>query len=337
MNSFQFENSPSPPERYRPQLWEKILTYGCASIVVLVILFVVLYSLLTTKQPDQTSILFLRILLSFALGVFAASLTGYLNVDLSFKGVAIRGTAGFGVLIVTYFFNPPAQLAGHLTLQGVQVNLEERGQLLEKNFTIDVRHADGRQTFIGKEGRATIAIPASITEATFEVSCVGHLQVTHPKRVSIDGKPIKLEMIPDQIPPPFERNALPNPLGEIPDRDTVLSTRGDPGVKILNCENRSAYHLRLLAFNCNSYWQEANLGISKSTHYTDFVFERGKTLTIPFKNQQTWFLLYVKSLKDDKPIFVGDINTSLYPKPILVVESGSMAGLPYQKRLIAGK
>jgi hypothetical protein len=97
---------------YQASTWEK----GLASAIALGVIGLVAY-LVIRNQPIQAELAaMVRILLSLAVAVLGATLPGFLKVDLSVKGFAIRAAGALGLFVLTYFWSP--NLAPQLSSQG---------------------------------------------------------------------------------------------------------------------------------------------------------------------------------------------------------------------------
>ena len=71
--------------------------------------FIVLIGfLLIRNEPfaDRNLVVLARILLSVIAGLFSATIPGFLNIDFSVKGLAIRATGAFAMGALTYLMTP---------------------------------------------------------------------------------------------------------------------------------------------------------------------------------------------------------------------------------------
>lgn len=91
-----------PQRPYHTANWERITVAVIAVVVVAAILF----TALRNDEIPARNFTLLRILLSGAMGFVGGWLPGFLGVDLSWKGTAIRAGGGLAFAIVTYFFTP---------------------------------------------------------------------------------------------------------------------------------------------------------------------------------------------------------------------------------------
>jgi len=84
-------------------LWEKIV---CASVAVIFVLLIAVITIRNEPIRDQNIVVFMRIGLALLAGFFGVAVPGLLQVDAKFKGWSIRGTSGFALAIIVYFFTP---------------------------------------------------------------------------------------------------------------------------------------------------------------------------------------------------------------------------------------
>jgi hypothetical protein len=84
-------------------LWERIIGYVTALFIIALVAYVIVRG---EPLRDQNYALFLRILLSAAMAIIGAVIPGFLTVDLSGRGVAIRAGGALALFVVTYFFSP---------------------------------------------------------------------------------------------------------------------------------------------------------------------------------------------------------------------------------------
>jgi len=92
-----------PTQRPQGLTTEKKFAYGWASAVFLVVLF-----LIVRDKPyanPQTYVL-VRIVLSFAVAVFGATIPGFLRVQVNVPGLLIRAAGALALFILTYFYAP---------------------------------------------------------------------------------------------------------------------------------------------------------------------------------------------------------------------------------------
>lgn len=88
---------------YKPATWERILAAICA-VAILVLVFIVV--LRKTPFTDQNQVVLIRIVLSLAVGIIGAVVPGFLQVNLSGKGVVIRAGGALALFVITFFFSP---------------------------------------------------------------------------------------------------------------------------------------------------------------------------------------------------------------------------------------
>lgn len=88
---------------YRPQTWEKVVTYAAGLLSLATILY-----LLIRNQPiaDPNFAVLVRIVLSLIAAVFGATLPGTLGIDIQRKGLAIRAAGALALFIVTFMLTP---------------------------------------------------------------------------------------------------------------------------------------------------------------------------------------------------------------------------------------
>lgn len=90
-------------DEHRLRILERLVALGLAVVIV----GTVIYLILRGKPFEDAGLLgLLRIILSVALGIFASSMAGFLNIDYKVRGLRIRAAAGFAVFLVTYFGSP---------------------------------------------------------------------------------------------------------------------------------------------------------------------------------------------------------------------------------------
>jgi HEAT repeat protein len=97
------EPRPSENEPYTPALWEKILVF---SIAVIVVLFILILSLREKPFPDPNIVVMLRTILSLAVSVLGAVVPGFLHVGWKKGGFALRAGGALALFVLTFFGTP---------------------------------------------------------------------------------------------------------------------------------------------------------------------------------------------------------------------------------------
>jgi GTPase SAR1 family protein len=101
-NSFQPQED-NKIMSYQPQTWEKLIVLLTGTVFIALIGF-----LLIRNEPfaDRNLVVLARILLSVIAGLFSATIPGFLNIDFSVKGLAIRATGALAMGVLTYIMTP---------------------------------------------------------------------------------------------------------------------------------------------------------------------------------------------------------------------------------------
>lgn len=88
---------------YTPAPWEKMVGYGAAVLVLLLVVYLVV-----RNEPfaDSNLVVFTRIVLSLAVAALGATVPGFLHVDWSTKGVAIRAGGALALFVLSFLFTP---------------------------------------------------------------------------------------------------------------------------------------------------------------------------------------------------------------------------------------
>jgi hypothetical protein len=134
-------------DRYKPGLWERVVATTCAMAILVVVFIVVL-----RKEPfaDQNQVVLLRTILSLAVGIIGAVVPGFLQVDLSRKGVAIRAGGALALFVITYFFSPrvlPTETGAAVMLASIEEKLkglDEQKALLQS--LVDQHEAEAKKS-----------------------------------------------------------------------------------------------------------------------------------------------------------------------------------------------
>jgi hypothetical protein len=93
---------PNSPD-YTPATWEKIVSVSVAVAIVALVSYLVVRNE-PFAEPQLAALV--RILLSLAIAVLGGTIPGFLKVDLSTKGIAIRAAGALALFVITYFFSP---------------------------------------------------------------------------------------------------------------------------------------------------------------------------------------------------------------------------------------
>jgi hypothetical protein len=88
---------------YVAPAWEKICAVATAIVVVAFVGF-----LAVRNEPfkDENIVVLLRIVLCLAVAVIGATAPGFLQIDLSLKGVLVRAGGALALFVLTYLFAP---------------------------------------------------------------------------------------------------------------------------------------------------------------------------------------------------------------------------------------
>jgi hypothetical protein len=88
---------------YEPSAWEKGAAYAAALLTVLLVGFLTI-----RNEPfsDPNVVVLVRIILSLAVSVLGATVPGFLQVDLSWRGWAVRSGGALALFLVTFFGTP---------------------------------------------------------------------------------------------------------------------------------------------------------------------------------------------------------------------------------------
>jgi hypothetical protein len=97
------ESHPAGNEPYTPALWEKIVAFSIAGIVVL---FILLLSLRDKPFPDPNIVVMLRIILSLAVAVLGAIVPGFLHIGWNKGGFALRAGGALALFVLALFCTP---------------------------------------------------------------------------------------------------------------------------------------------------------------------------------------------------------------------------------------
>jgi hypothetical protein len=119
-------SEPGSPPAYAPALWERILGYVAAFFIIGLVAYVIIQG---KPLQDQNFAVFLRILLSGAMAIIGAVIPGFLSVDLSGRGVAIRAGGALALFVVTFFFSPKVlpQISGDVQYPWAKKMVELNG------------------------------------------------------------------------------------------------------------------------------------------------------------------------------------------------------------------
>ena len=112
---------------YQASIWERIIAVVCA-VAILGLVFI----LVLRKEPftDPNKVVLIRIVLSMATAIIGAVIPGFLNVGLTFKGVAIRSGGALALFVITYFFTPTV-----LPLSKLEENTEKTKEAVNRIAT----------------------------------------------------------------------------------------------------------------------------------------------------------------------------------------------------------
>ena len=102
-HGFDTPGSSKPNSDYSASLWEKIVAFACACLVLLLVLFVVLRN---EAFSDPNQVILLRIVLSFSVATLGAVIPGFLHVGITGKGAIIRAGGALALFVITFFFTP---------------------------------------------------------------------------------------------------------------------------------------------------------------------------------------------------------------------------------------
>jgi hypothetical protein len=90
-------------ERYRPALWERVLAYIAAFVALGLVAFVVI-----RNEPFASAQIaaFLKTVLSLSVAILGATIPGFLHLNWTAGGMAIRAGGALALFLVTYLFSP---------------------------------------------------------------------------------------------------------------------------------------------------------------------------------------------------------------------------------------
>jgi|GEM_PF-3537419 len=103
-NGIKSSDGPHASSDYQAHLWEKIVSYLMAVLIISVVLF-----LLIRNQPinEPNLVIALRLLLSLMVATLGAAVPGMLNVDWkSSKGLSIRATGALALFVLSFLVTP---------------------------------------------------------------------------------------------------------------------------------------------------------------------------------------------------------------------------------------
>jgi hypothetical protein len=87
---------------YKPDTWEKI----CAVVAASWIIALASYLIIRNQPLEDNAAVLMRILVSMGVAIFGAVIPGFIKVDLTWKGVAIRAGGALALFVLTFFFTP---------------------------------------------------------------------------------------------------------------------------------------------------------------------------------------------------------------------------------------
>lgn len=93
----------SSSDRYKPQVWEKILAFFSAGLILFTALFLVIRN---KSFADPNLVVLMRTLVSFAVAVIGAVIPGFLNIDWSPKGATVRAGGALALFVLTFVMTP---------------------------------------------------------------------------------------------------------------------------------------------------------------------------------------------------------------------------------------
>ena len=93
---------PNSPD-YSPATWEKAVSVSVSVAIVALVSYLVIRNE-PFAEPQLAALV--RTLLSLAIAVLGGTIPGFLKVDLSTKGIAIRAAGALALFVITYFFSP---------------------------------------------------------------------------------------------------------------------------------------------------------------------------------------------------------------------------------------
>jgi tellurite resistance protein TehA-like permease len=91
---------------------EEQLAWGTGVLFLLLLLaiaFIIYWRGATNPVPSQAMLIF-RIVLALAGAGFAAVLPGFLSVNGTWQGLALRAGGAFAAFVILYFFDPPRRV-----------------------------------------------------------------------------------------------------------------------------------------------------------------------------------------------------------------------------------
>ena len=116
-----------------------MVTYVSAVAIIALVLF-----LLVRNEPIADPRLFfaLRLVLSFATAALAATIPGFLYVQWSGAGLAVRAGGALALFVLTYMHTPDLVM-GHVHLEGATINQTSTGPgsppVVVNSGTMDIR------------------------------------------------------------------------------------------------------------------------------------------------------------------------------------------------------
>jgi hypothetical protein len=133
---------------------EKIVALIVSSLIVMMMLYLIL---LGRPFADSNLAAMARILLSLACAVLGATVPGFLNIDLSMKGVLIRAGGALALFVLTFFFAP--SIIDNSVQQEGRSNLWEqptKGMPQLNNDFMRLMHEDALTPVVSEELRKLI-------------------------------------------------------------------------------------------------------------------------------------------------------------------------------------
>src|SRR5262245_39349318 len=89
--------------RHQPYMWERMISLLAGAVAIGVVLFVIV-----RNEPfrDPNLVVALRILLSFSVSLLGGTIPGFLSIDWSGGGIALRAGGALALFVLTYFGTP---------------------------------------------------------------------------------------------------------------------------------------------------------------------------------------------------------------------------------------